>query len=30
MGRKYKYTFLQIKHTDDQQAHVKMPSIANY
>ena len=30
MGRKLKYTFLQRRHTEDQQAYEKMLSIANY
>ena len=30
MIRKSKQTFLQIKPTDDQKVHEKMPSIANY
>ena len=30
MGRKSKQTFSQKRQTDDQQAHEKMPIIANY
>ena len=30
MGRRPKETFLQGRHTDDQQAHGKMFNIANY
>ena len=30
MGRRSKYTFLQRRHTDGQEAHEKMLDIANY
>ena len=30
MGRRRKQTFIQRRHTDEQQTHEKMPSIANY
>ena len=30
MGRRPKETFLQRKHTDDQEAHEKMLSLTNY
>ena len=30
MGRRFKQTFLQRRHTDDQKAHEKMLNIINY
>ena len=29
LGRRSKYTFLQIRHTNGQQGHEKMPNISN-